>query len=156
MESDKVERTFEWWQEFVGYANAYMERQKDKKNKVTYAIGKVGKQLLKAQQQLAEKRAILMEDINIKYCMTDPALGFILMSPTGNYQFLPESQTKRLVEQREAVKKLMQETFAVEPCFATALAPDLNEDELEIFAGVVIRQEEADARRDKLLAELEK
>lgn len=132
--------------EFSNMAAAYLKRTENKDTKLKYAISRTLARIQKHQDVVNES----LTDIEIDYCLTEKRgeSDVIVRDAHGNLQYTKEEIKKRNKATREYLNK---EDVEIDPYFATALPADLNEFEIEAFAGFVIKVEDA----ERLLQECE-
>lgn len=131
--------------EFAQAGDNYIARTKDTPTKLVYAINRVLPQARKQGQKFHEQISELLEDIQNRYCLTDPPdsdSGKILRNAQGGLEFTKAAIQKVTAEFRtgrnEARKKA---NIEIDPHFSTAIPEDLTDDDLDAFKGFVISDE---------------
>lgn len=126
--------------EFSNVAQQYLVRTKDKETKLSYAINRVLSRIRKQQDTVNEA----ISDIEIDYCLTEKRgdLDVITRDAQGNLQYTKENLKTR---NKKTSEYLNADNIEVEPHFVSA-PDDLTAVELEAFAAIVIKPEEAELR----------
>ena len=115
---------------FAQTADAYVA-QHPGETKAAYAIKRVRGQITKYSEEIQT----LMADIEIDLCVVDDK-EVIQRDSQGNLQFTREGFKERNKRQRA----ILDEEFEIEPFYVDHLY-DLTDEQLEIFEGLVLREE---------------
>ncbi len=127
-----IKKTYRSWLEFKIIGSSYV-----KKNPLTDLASAI-KKAIKNNYDMDELMLEKSFDINIDFCSVDKE-GNIIKGADGKLVYKPE----KLKEAKKKRSALLKEVVGIWPSICDNLPQTLTEDEIEMFAGIVISEEQA-------------